>query len=161
MPRFSQGDIFTLFATKQIDVAIVFGHIGLNEMNLYWEEFKNAHDNFAEIRDPFLEIPERPVCVSNDQWLWFVPEKENHGMTDDQLVSAIEKPIGWALNHGLTKIATNGIINIDHGSVTLRNRESVDRRVHFLAALVSDHEQNSSLSIELISLNDAFVRNVA
>ena len=96
--------------------------------------------------------------VSDDQWLWFVPENENHGMTGTELASALEKPILWAIDQGLEQTATNGIIDTDHGLDSLHNRESVDRRVRLLAELASDHERSGTLTIELISLNDSFVR---
>jgi len=139
-------------------LAIVFGHIGFNEMREHWCPFAEAVPRLAHIQDPFSEIPEQPVNISPDKWLWFVPECENHGMTDENVLAALDAALDWARNAGINSVVTNGIPNTDHGHDTAANRRSDDQRAQFLVRYAADQEMAGDIRIELISLNDVFVR---
>lgn len=159
MPTLKQGDIFERL--QEHDLAIVFGHIGLNHMALSWRMFSRAERTLAHIDDPFSTMPNKPQRISSGQWLWFVAEERNHGMTDDQLKGALDRALLWARREGHGRIVTNGIADTDHGTETQANRASDDRRVRLLIdyATQKEIEANGTLCIELVSLNDAFVRN--
>ena len=157
MPTLRQGDVFERL--RENDMAIVFGHIGFNEMNIRWRAFKQTEATLSGVRDPFLEVPKNPICTSTGKWLWFIPERENHGMTDEELKDSLDRAISWSVTKGLKMIVTNGIRDVDHGTDTISNRNSEDQRVQFLNAYSADIEKKHTIKMELVSLNDAFVRN--
>ena len=161
MPQYLQDDIFKAINEYQIDLGIVFGHIGFNEMAGCWYEFSQMVPDLANVRDPFLELPRCPVQVGERQWLWFVPEGENHGLTDLQLRSALKSALTWAKNKRLRTVITNGIANIHHDMDTLVNRRSDDVRARLLMRYAEENEAESGIAITLISLNDVFLRNAA
>ncbi len=158
MPRFSQGDIFE--AATRAQLAVVFGHVGLNEMRYCWERFAAKHPQLGHVRDPFTELAGRAVGWSAEKWLWFVADQQNHGMTDPQLTAALDAALVWASREAVTSVATNGVADTDHGRDTADNRRSDDRRVALLADHAARAEVKYGLAIELISLNDAFVRSL-
>ena len=159
MPRLIQGDIFE--GLHAPDLAIIFGHIGLNHMACCWRKFSQAERTLVHIDDPFETMPNEPQRICSGQWLWFVPEGQNHGMTEDELRGALDRALSWAQANGHTRIVTNGISDIDHGTNTLANCASDDRRVQFLVdyATQKEAESNGTLCIELVSLNDAFLKS--
>lgn len=156
MPTTGQGDIFE--AAARVQLAIVFGHIGFNEMGQKWSYFAHNHPKLSDVRDPFTELGEFPVEWSSGHWLWFVPEKQNHGMTEAQLTNALDAALAWASRNQLTSVATNGVANADHGPDTVINRRSDERRAALLNDYATQAEQKYKFFIELISLNDIFVR---
>ena len=159
MPTLRRGDIFDRL--REHHVAIVFGHIGLSHMAVCWRKFSRAERTLVHIADPFSTMPNKPQRISSGQWLWFVPEGQNHGMTEDELKGALDRALSWAQANGHTRIVTNGISDVDHGTATQANCASDDRRVRFLVDYAAQREakSNGTLCIELVSLNDAFVRN--
>ena len=160
MPTLHQGDIFERLKEGGVEAAIVFGHIGLNEMAVRWRAFADTEVTLTHIQDPFFEIPNEPRRISSGQWLWFVPAQDNHGMSERELKAVLNNAILWATESGHTSIATNGIANTDHGMDTDANRYSDDQRVSFLILYSVAQENSLRISIELISLNDAFIRFV-
>ena len=159
MPTLKQGDIFERL--QEHEMAIVFGHIGLNNMASCWRNFSRAEGTLANIADPFTTMPNSPRRISSGQWLWFIPEGQNHGMTEEEVQGALDRALSWAQAKGHRRIVTNGVSDIDHGTDTLANRASDDRRGRFLIDYATRREakSNGTLCIELVSLNDAFVRN--
>ena len=81
-------------------------------------------------------------------------------MTERKLTAVLNDAIPWAREAGHTLIVTNGIANTDHGTDTDWNRYSDDQRVQFLIHYSVEQENLFGIAIELISLNDAFVRFV-
>ena len=161
MPTLKQDDIFERL--QEHDMAIVFGHVGLGHMASCWRNFSRAERILADIADPFTTMPNSPQRTSSGRWLWFIPDGQNHGMTEDELRGALDRALSWAQAEGHRRIVTNGISDIDHGTDTLANRASDDRRVRFLidCATRQETKSNGTLCIELVSLNDAFVRNAS
>lgn len=159
MRTLKQGDIFERL--KEHDLAIVFGHIGLNVMAPYWKRFKRTEPTLEFISDPFSELPNKPHRVSSGHYLWFVPAGKNNGLTDDQLRSALDSAFSWAKKEGLRSVVTNGISDTDHGTDSEANRLSDDRRVRFLVDYAKQKEESAddNFTIEFVSLNDAFERN--
>ena len=159
MPALKRGDIFQRLQGH--DLAIVFGRIGINHMACCWRKFSSAERTLSHVHDPFSTMPNMPQRISSGQWLWFVPEGPNHGMTDDELKRALDRALSWAQVEGHRHIVTNGISDTDHGTDTQANRASDDRRVRLLVeyATQKEIESNGTLRIELVSLNDAFIRN--
>ena len=156
MPELSQGDIFE--AASRVQLAIVFGHVGFNEMRQRWVAFAARNSQLIHVRDPFTKIASRAVEWSPGRWLWFVAEQKNHGMTDIQLTAALDAVLSWASQNAITSIATNGVANIDHGYNTSENRRSDEQRAAVLVDYAKSAE-NRGFSIELISLNDVFTRS--
>lgn len=159
MPRLSQGDIFAATRDLECELIVVFGHIGFNAMSGFWQDFASAQPKLTHVRDPFSEIPGRPVEFQKRKWLWFVPEGENHGLTNSQLASTLQDALTWALDNLVNSVMTNGIANIDHCQDTASNRASDDARARFLIDLVSTYEHDFDVTITLISQNNVFVRN--
>ncbi len=156
MPQLSQGDIFQ--AAARVQLAIVFGHVGFNEMRQRWLSFAATQAQLSHVKDPFVELPGRAVEWSPGKWLWFVAEQENHGMTDAQVTGALDAALLWASQKGIKSAATNGIANTDHGRIAVDNRRSDDQRTVLLINYVQRAEQKFDLAVELISLNDVFTR---
>lgn len=159
MPTYLQGDIFKASGALNAELAIVFGHIGFNPMAVCWRDNSQSHPRLGNIQDPFTEIPNLPIRVAPDRWLWFVPAGENIGLTDLELATALDAALRWAELNGLRTIMTNGIREPDHGLDTEKNRLSDDARAHYLIDYASKYEANHEITIMLTSLNDVFVRN--
>ena len=159
MLTLSQGNIFAAVADRRADLAVIFGHIGFNEMHESWRGFSASVPTLSNVRDPFSEIAGKAHPIADNQWLWFVAEHKNHGMSDSHLIGALEPALSWAASMGLKSVATNGIAATDHGVDTASNRASDDRRALFLLQYATKQEQATRIGIELISLNDVFVRN--
>lgn len=157
MPTLSQGDIFQ--AAARVQLAIVFGHRGFNQMQQTWSTFAAMQAELRHVRDPFTELSGRAVEWSPGQWLWFVSEQENHGMTDLQVTSALDAAFSWASQNGIASLAINGVANIDHGRNTADNRRSDDMRAALLQNYAAQAEQRHGMDVELVSLNDVFIRN--
>ena len=159
MPKLSKGDIFERL--RENEVAIVFGHIGLNQMAVHWRAFKESERTLSHVRDPFSCMPNEPTYVSESKWIWFVPEQKNHGMTDRELKGVLDRVFSWVREKRLRLIVTNGVSDIDHGMNTDSNIHSDDQRVQFLIHYSKEKEKEFPITIELVSLNDAFVRNAS
>jgi len=157
MPHLSQGDIFQ--AASRLQLAIVFGHIGFNEMRQRWVDFAAKQAQLSHVRDPFTELAGGAVEWAPGKWLWFAEEQENHGMTDAQLTDTLDAALSWASQNGIASVATNGIANTDHGLITADNRISDEQRALYLEDYAKQAEQKYGLAVELISLNDVFIRN--
>lgn len=156
MPKLSQGDIFQ--AASRVQLAIVFGHVGFNEMRQRWVAFAAKRAELSHVRDPFTELVGRAVQWSPGKWLWFVAEQENHGMTDAQVTRALDAAFSWASQNRIASTATNGVANTDHGRNTADNRRSDEKRAALLEDYAKQAEQRYGLTVELISLNDIFTR---
>lgn len=161
MPNLLQGDIFAATIDRRCELTIVLGRIGFNEMSGFWQDFARTQPTLAHVRDPFSEISGRLVRFQNRQWLWFVPEGENHGLTNSQFTAALTEALTWASGNLVKSVMTNGIANIDYGTDTTSNRASDDARAQFLIDLAATYEEEFEVTINLISLNDVFLRNAA
>ena len=159
MPRSSQGDVFERL--RENDVAIVFDHVGFNQMAARWRAFKESERTLGHVRDPFSDMPNESIYVSAGKWLWFVPEREDHGMTDRELEDVLDRMFSWVRKKRLGLIVTNGISDVDHGVDTDSNLHSDDQRAQLLIHYSQNKEKESSITIELVSLNDVFVRNAS
>lgn len=157
MPKSSQGDIFQ--AASRVQLAIVFGHVGFNEMRQRWVVFAAERPELSHVRDPFTELAGRAIEWSPGKWLWFIAEQDNHGMTNAQLTNALDGAFSWASQRSIASIATNGVANTDHGRNTADNRRSDEERASFLEDYVAQAENRFGLAVELISLNDVFIRS--
>lgn len=156
MPQFSQGDIFE--AAAQVQLAIVFGHVGFNEMRQRWVAFARNQPQLRYTNDPFTQLRTQAVEWSPKKWIWFVPEARNHGMTEAQLTSALDTALAWAFQNGIASVATNGIANTDRGHDTAANRRSDEKRAAWLKDYARQAEKKYQVALQLISLNDVFVR---
>jgi hypothetical protein len=158
MPKFLQGDILKEGLDKPYDAAFVFGHCGLNEMAGAWEEAQRRVPAWESIRNPFdnnCHI-QQTVPGGTPLW-WFVEEKENHGMTDEQLRESYQGLFENANQHGAKNIITNGISDVDHGISTEANRLSDDNRVRVIIEMMTSYKKEG-FDVTLISLNDAYIR---
>lgn len=159
MPSLNQGDIFAVTVEHQCELTIVFGHIGFNAMSGYWQDFAGSQPKLAHVHDPFSEISGRPVEFQERQWLWFVPDGENHGLTNSQLTAVLTEALNWASGKSVKSVMTNGVANIDHGTDTTTTNASANVRAQFLIDLAATLEQKFEVTINLISANDVFLRN--
>lgn len=152
MPEFLQGDIFQVAIEGGYDLAIVFGHVGFNEMSLAWRRFCERPPALTPVADPFSEYARQPQRL-RECWFWFVPDDANRGMTDDQVESELRDAVWWAMKHFKrpVNIITNGIAE----TASAANRE---RRVRFLAELAACLE-GCRFRVGLVSLNDVFVHS--
>jgi hypothetical protein len=161
MPSLNQGDIFADTVDHHCDLTIVFGHIGFNKMSGYWQDFACTQPKLAHVRDPFSELAGRPVKFQKRQWLWFVPDGDNHGLTNSQLTAALTEALTWAAGKSVKSVMTNGVANIDHSTDTTANNANANVRAQFLIDLAATLEQQFDITINLISANDVFLRNAA
>lgn len=158
MPNYLQGDIFQEAMNRPYDLAVVFGHVGFNQMSLAWQQFRERVPAWADIADPFTHLAAELHPLGPRQWVWFVPEERNHGMTQQTLTTLFLEILEWVAANGIRTLITNGIADVDHAVVTADNRASDDRRTHFLINLLTPYERNG-LKLTFISLNDVFLRN--
>lgn len=156
MPKASQGDIFQ--AAHRVDFAVVFGHVGFNEMRQRWVAFAQTNHELHRVNDPFKKWPDQALQWSPGRWLWFVPEQDNHGMTDEQLRRALDDAFGWASRAQMKSAATNGIADTDHGRDAAANRRSDETRAKWLKNYAEEAERKYGFCVELVSLNDVFLR---
>jgi|GEM_PF-1210686 len=153
----TQGDVFDF--AKEHELLVVFGHTSFNLMGGSWMKFKKAHEGFERINDPFTHFDGRPQEYAPGRWVWFIAEEDNRGVCDESLRLTMAGILEWASRMRLSRIATNGIRNTDHGGDHLANRDSDDRRTRLIIELVTEHAMARSMKITLASLNDVFVRN--
>ncbi len=156
MPVLAQGDIFD--AAPRLQLAIVFGHLGFNRLNLSWRSFRDGHPSLREVRNPFDPFPNQPLEYSKAHYLWFVPEPDNNGLSDTQLEASLDKAFQWAYSSELHTIATNGIANTDHRHEIHHDQQSDNRRAAYLIDYAVREEELHDIRIELINLSDIFVR---
>lgn len=161
MPKFSKRDIFSAIIDGSADLAIIFGNIGFNSMHVSWRKFSVNFPSLVYVHNPFFEFSGKAMSISGGQWLWFVIEEKNHGMTDAKLISNLETALSWATVAGVKTVITNGLADTDHGDNKILNFVSDDRRARFLIKYASEQEKARGISIELTSLNMVFIRNVA
>jgi len=159
MAHLLQGDIFTVATERECELTVVFGHVGMNGMDVDWRQFVAAQPRLAHVHNPYSEVPCRPVKFGDRKWLWFVPAGENHGLTQTQLVSALEAALTWASANRVRSVTTNGIAATDHSQNTASNRASDDARAKKLIDLVTTYEKELEVTITLVSRNDVFLRN--
>lgn len=81
MIDYLQGDIFKAITERRFDLAVVFGHVGFNEMAESWRRFREGVPTWSNVDNPFTDFG-GPHQLGDGTWLWFVPEQDNHGMTD-------------------------------------------------------------------------------
>lgn len=159
MPEFSQGDIFTAIGNRQAGLAVIFGHIGFNQMHLRWCEYSVSVPALAHIRDPFSKsISCRAHKISEDQWLWFVSDQPNHSMSDVQVIAILDSALAWAKSARVVSVITNGISNTEQGKDTVTKRVRDNYRAQLLATYAAKQERENGFYIELISKSDVFVR---
>ena len=160
MPRVLQGDIFATARAHESELTIVFGSMGFNHMKLYWPMFAVTVASLSHIRDPFSDVLPQPYEYTPGRWLWFIRERENHGMTESDVRYALDAAFSWARQNGLKTVITNGIADtVDHSDIAAKQKSN-DRRARLLIGLASDCERRFGLDITLVSLGTVFTRNV-
>lgn len=152
-----QGNVFDFVQGPGPRLTIVFGHIGYNFMDCSWRDFRSTVPGLKNIKDPFGEI-ESPVQLDPSTWMWFVPAGSNHGLTDADLLAKLDFILDWAKARRIRFVVTNGVRDVDHGKDREANRASDDRRAALLTNYMAKRERADRLQVELVSLNDVFVR---
>lgn len=160
MPKLSQGNVFDAVGPHASQLGIVFGHTGFNEMTCHWRAFADRHPALRSISDPFTAHPREPLEVADTGWWWFVPDRmgPTKGLSDQDVLAELDQALAWAVARGLTSVATNGVSDTDLGLDSAANRRSHDRRVELLVQFTREAEQKLGIAIELVSMNDSFVR---
>lgn len=79
-------------------------------------------------------------------------------MTNGDLIDRLDAILDWAKERCIRFVVTNGILDVDHGKDTVANRASDDRRTSMLTQYLHMRQQADRIQVELVSLNDAFVR---
>ena len=88
----------------------------------------------------------------------FVPAGANHGLTDADVLAKLDFILDWAKTRRIRFVVTNGVRDVDHGMDREANRASDDRRTAMLTNYMAKRERADRLQVELVSLNDVFVR---
>lgn len=152
-----QGNVFDFVQGPGPRLTIVFGHIGYNFMECSWRDFRSTVQDLKHIKDPFAEI-ESPLQLDPSTWMWFVPAGSNRGLTDADLLAQLDFILDWAKTRRIQFVVTNGVRDVDHGMDRAANRASDDRRTAMLTTYMAQRERADRLKVELVSLNDVFVR---
>lgn len=105
-----------------MQLAIVFGYVGFNQISVSWKAFAAKHPKLPQVRDPLTLLADRAFEWSPGKCLWFVAVQKKHGMTDVQLTDALDTAFSWASPQGIESVATNGVANTNHGLITAENR---------------------------------------
>ena len=140
----------------------IYGHIGFNQMRESWVVFSQAYPQLALIDDPFHQIDPNPFYLEPEHLLYFVPEPEDGGMTDEALVQMIRQLFLIARDNQLARIAFNGAPNIVHGYNYQHNLASDDIRTRLLVGTICAEytaQVPINLSFFLTSLSNVFLRN--
>lgn len=157
MPRLVQGDIFGA-ARHDAELAIVFGYIGFNRIDLTWRAFAKEIPSLAGIRDPFEKL-DQPYEYKPGRWLWFIRySPESGGLTDADTRRALDQVLSWAQAQGVRTVVTNGAPEAIAGRAPLTRQKSDDRRARFLIELASEYEQKYGLEVTLSSLDRTFIK---
>lgn len=152
-----QGNVFDFVQGPGPRLTIVFGHIGYSAMASSWRDFQTTVPGLKDIKDPFGGV-ESPLQLDPSTWIWFVPAGSNHGLTDADLLAKLDFILDWAKTKRIRFVVTNGIRDVDHGMDGAANRASDDRRTAMLTSYMARRERADRLKVELVSLNDVFVR---
>jgi ABC-type uncharacterized transport system ATPase subunit len=81
------------------------------------------------------------------------------GPTDTALIAKLNEILAWAKENEIQFFATNGVRDVDHGTDSVANRASEDRRTAMLVMYFAERERVDQLKVELVSLNDVFIRH--
>jgi len=150
-----QGNIFDI--AEQYELTIVFGHKGLNLLSIPMTEFLSKHNKIYGISDPFQEIPNMAVKYEPDRNIWFMPEEEMHGISDERLKIQLKSIFDWASSNGCKTILFNGAQCIDYKKNNIvENKE----RVQLIEQLIYEFDKNHNgyfKEVCLISLSTAFI----
>lgn len=153
MIKLKKGNVFNEF--QHCDFIVIFGHLELNELRYYWDNFRE--NNLLELpKDPFFNKINK--ITINNKFIWFVSEEENHGINDISLDNLIYEITKFALENGLNKIVFNGAQNINHWLNSTFNQTSDDERVsHIIREFSNQFASQKYLGdLVLISLSDSF-----
>lgn len=156
MPRVAQKDIFSF--ADSVDLLIVFGHCGFNEMGIAWDEFRKRFQTVDAMGEPFTTFDAEPHEYAPGKFIVTVAEGKNHGLCDAELRAVLNRLVGWAHEIPIKTIATNGIAEIDHGINRDAGRASDDRRAQMLIDLAKGYEDEFQLKITLTSIDNVFIR---
>lgn len=152
-PKLSQGNIFDAILEGRAELAVVFGHIGFNEMGVTWKAFCRISGKWEGV-DPFMSLSGTPQQYNERQWVTFV---KNHGMKDVDVLTELDKALMWCQRNNVQSIITNGIGDVVHGLVTSKNRSSDEVRARLLISYATKEQQRRNVKFELMSLNDVFI----
>ncbi len=152
-----QGNVFDSVHGPGPRLTIVFGHVGYNFMAPAWLEFRATVPGLEDVVNPFSEI-ESPFQLDSSTWLWLVPAERNNGLTDADLFAKLDFILDWAKQRRVRFVVTNGIRDVDHIPNRMANRASNRRRTAMLTTYMAQRERTDRLKIELVSLNDDFMR---
>ena len=152
-----RGNIFDSVRGPGPRLLIVFGHVGYNELGPAWYSFRESYPGLKDIDNPFDDVVS-PLQLDAKTWLWFVPSGPNNGMTDSDLLARLDAVLDWAKERRFRFVVTNGIRDVDHCKDTAANRASDDRRTSMLTKYLFKRERTDRIEVEVVSLNDAFIR---
>lgn len=152
-----QGNVFDSVHGPGPRLTVVFGHVGYNHMGSSWRQFRDCMPCLMGIDNPFDDIVS-PLDLGSGNWLWFVPAGVNNGMTDGDLIERLDAILDWARESCIRVVVTNGIRDVDHGNDKAANRASDDRRTAMLTKYLHRRQSADCIEVEVVSLNDAFVR---
>jgi hypothetical protein len=159
MPAMFQGDIFSLFTPDDARTCfVVFGHFGFNPMRETWQRFldREQKTGLALSPNPFEQYATLQQLSGKGTWVKFI---QSHGMSDEEIRQILDDTSKRSAEQGVRTLWTNGISNEIRGRNNEINHEGDDRRAEFIVRIAKEIENESGLSIRLISLNDVFVRN--
>jgi hypothetical protein len=155
--NFEIGDIFQ--NAENFDLTIVCGYIGLNIIGATYDEFKSKY-NF-NIENPFLDLDKVFSTFSENKQIVFVNEKENHGISDSELITLLIEILSLANSKGIKKILFNGIISNQKRSDIKNNVESDNKRVRLMVEFINFYLSNFQTSItefNFIDMKDSYTR---
>lgn len=156
MPRVLQGDIFATGRESDSELIVAFGAHGFNSFGTYWGEFASAVANANHIHRHFEPRSRQPYEYAPKLWFWWIETPNRDGMTETDVLDALDTAFSWAHKNCLTTVITNGIGDTP---INGRTRQGNDDRASFLIDLCSDYENKYGLAITLVNLSDVFSRN--
>ena len=140
--QFRQHDIFNLNA----DYKVIFGHCGLNEMNISWREFAKLHSQIRHIENPFTHFANESLFVEGCLH-YFISDREGNS-SDERLREILFARLSDANEKLANHVITNGV---DGGQ----------SRPQYIVNVIRDwRNQNPNTSIEtvtLTSLSDDYI----
>ena len=155
---FKKGDIFSY--AGYYDLTIVAGHIGLNELGALWRNFQRRYPEFEKVDNPFMEIGRKFVKLEDSKYIYFMPEEENHGISDDILKRELKAIFVTARKMGIKTIIFNGIRNTNDSIYVGLIESSDEPRIKLIVDFVSRYLKKGFgfKEISLVTLGDDFIK---
>ncbi len=164
------GDVYSANAVRKVglrknqkSLRLVFGRgystKGLTKILRSYQEWASRKSGslngteLARIDNPFVaEICDRPIKISEQEYLWFVNVEEHQGLTEQQALEKLSSALQWAKEQSVMIFVTNG-------AQVVRSDLVCDdpQRVQFMTDWAENMSYQFGMHIVLVSLDNSYI----